>query len=117
MKNPSNENAPQQKQSSSEVSHGRDTVISAVRHVGKTLESDPKYLSLSERGGASPEAQVAADLSEAQQSGYEATRELRGPIAEPEPLKTRLPGDTSSDPHTDVGRDNAATVQNRGESR
>lgn len=33
----------------------------------------------------------------------------------PEPLKTRLPGDTSSDPHTDVGPDNATTVQHRGE--
>ena len=33
----------------------------------------------------------------------------------PEPLKTRLAGDTSSDPHTDVGPDNATTVQARRE--
>ena len=31
----------------------------------------------------------------------------------PEPLKTRLPGDTSSDPHTDVGPDNATSLQER----
>ncbi|HEX5234735.1 MAG TPA: hypothetical protein VFW25_05330 [Silvibacterium sp.] len=31
----------------------------------------------------------------------------------PEALKTRLPGDTSSDPHTDVGPDNASTGQGR----
>jgi len=38
-------------------------------------------------------------------------------LTRPEPLKTRLPGDTSSDPHTDVGPDNASTVQHRGESK
>jgi hypothetical protein len=31
----------------------------------------------------------------------------------PEPLKTRLPGDTSSEPHTDVGPDNASNLQER----
>ena len=31
-----------------------------------------------------------------------------------EPLKTRLPGDTSSDPHTDEGPDNATSLQKRG---
>ncbi len=34
----------------------------------------------------------------------------------PEPLKTRLAGDTSSDPHTDLGPDNATTVQARTET-
>ncbi len=33
----------------------------------------------------------------------------------PEPLTTRLAGDTSSDPHTDLGPDNATTVQARPE--
>ncbi len=33
----------------------------------------------------------------------------------PEPLTTRLAGDTSSDPHTDLGPDNATTVQSRPE--
>lgn len=31
----------------------------------------------------------------------------------PEALKTRLPGDTSSDPHTDVGSDNATSSHGR----
>jgi hypothetical protein len=30
-----------------------------------------------------------------------------------EPLKTRLPGDTSSDPHTDVGADNATNLRTK----
>jgi len=34
-----------------------------------------------------------------------------------EPLKTRLPGDTSSDPHTDVGPDNASNLQEREDVR
>ena len=96
----------------------------AVRHVGKTLESDTEYnqnpglasapeRGLISRGGndltASPTMWAGSDPLNGTVTGSDGQRV--------EPLKTRLPGDTSSDPHTDVGRDNATTVQHRGEKR
>lgn len=98
---------------------------SAVRHVGKTLESDPEYNELPQRADA-PELQMSSaggtDISatpnmSAGSDPLEGTGRITGPGTDQrtEPLKTRLPGDTSSDPHTDVGPDNAATVQHRGE--
>jgi len=103
--------------------------LPAVRHVGRTLESDPKYLERSDQEGGdlTPEAQIAkvgapadttmgrgaTDLSADVSSTDAAAKARRN--AGPEPLKTRLPGDTSSDPHTDLGPDNATTVQRRGE--
>lgn len=98
---------------------------SAVRHVGKTLESDPEYNELPERADA-PEFQMGSaggtDLSanpDMSAAGFsiEGVDRIDGPGAErgSEPLKTHLAGDTSSDPHTDLGPDNATTVQKRGE--
>lgn len=110
--------APKQgNQNASEQQGKKETSVPAVRHVGRTLESDPRYDAVLERGGSSPEAQVAADLREAQEAGTAYETNAGQPIdpGQPEPLKTRLPGHTSSDPHTDVGPDNATTVQNRGE--
>jgi hypothetical protein len=104
------------------------TSIPAVHHVGRTLESDPKYFDLErEAEGLTPEAQIAnvgapadttmgrgaTDLSADVSSTDDAAKARRN--AGPEPLKTRLPGDTSSDPHTDLGPDNATVVQRRGE--
>lgn len=99
--------------------------IPAVRHVGKTLESDPEYNELPQREGA-PQAQLTSaggtDLTASPDiQGVADPTEGTGSIVGPgtshraEALKTRLPGDTSSDPHTDVGAENAATVQSRGE--
>lgn len=73
-----------------------------------------------------PEAQIAAEaartdpdrrdlLDEDEEIDLLSGRE--SDVARPEPLKDRLLGDTSSDPHTDVGRDNATTVQNRKKAR
>ena len=115
------------------LARGRDedqtTSTPAIRHVGRTLESDPKYFDEedTEGGDATPEAQIAnigappdttmgrgaTDLSADVNSTDDAARERRN--AGPEPLKTRLPGDTSSDPHTDLGPDNATSIQRRGE--
>lgn len=96
---------------------------SGVRHVGKTLESDPEYndmpsramapeAGLIDRSGndltANPNIRAGSD----QLAGTEIAR-----AGTSEPLKTRLPGDTSSDPHTDLGPDNATTVQHRGEGK
>ncbi len=111
---------------------GRDEQVSttpAIRHVGKTLESDPEFNRDDRQGeGLTPEAQIAnigapadttmgrgaTDISQDVSSTDDAER-ARMRNAGPEPLKTRLPGDTSSDPHTDLGPDNATTVQRRGE--
>ncbi len=89
---------------------------SGVRHVGKTLESDPEYnerpglaqapeRGLIDRSGndltASPQMYAGSDPL----VGTELSETGSGLMVEP--LKTRLPGDTSSDPHTDLGSDNA----------
>lgn len=113
----------------SEQTEQRVVGNSAVRHVGPTLESDPKYLDEIDREGGdrTPEAQIAnvgapadstmgrsaTDISADVSSTDDAAKARRN--AGPEPLRTRLPGDTSSDPHTDLGPDNASTVQRRGE--
>lgn len=98
--------------------------VPAIRHIGPTLESDPGYLELVGSGGPTPEAQIAEEAATAEPDVRELLDEGIDPLSgheaeagEPEPLKTRLPGDTSSDPHTDVGPDNATAVQRRGEQR
>ena len=88
------------------------TVVDAVRHVGRTLESesDKVYTPVEARSSAEFENEVgmrvANDLEDA---------DGRGPkdVEAGEPLVTRLAGDTSSDPHTDTVADNATTVKRR----
>lgn len=101
---------------------GTTAEVPATRHVGKTLESDPEY-------NDQPGRELAPQAGLISRSGNDLTASpdmragsdpLNGAVmsstGEPvEPLKTRLPGDTSSDPHTDVGPDNATTVQHRAE--
>jgi len=78
--------------------------VDAVRHVGPTLETEEERVYVPKVDRLSPEEQVAAepDLNiETVADSGEGKPELReGPDSEP--LKTRLPGDTSSDPHTDI---------------
>lgn len=86
---------------------------SATAHVGKTLESDPEYNDRPER---IPD--IAGDMTSRGGNDLTANPEIKAgdnpllgmeidengnPV---EPLKTRLPGDTSSDPHTDLGPEN-----------
>jgi hypothetical protein len=103
--------------SSNEVS------VPAIHHVGPTLESDPEFYGLA-TGGQTPEAQIAEqgatavpDVREMIERGLDPLSGLEREAGEGERLRTRLPGDTSSDTHTDVGSDNAATVQRRGEAQ
>ena len=121
------------------AARGRDDeqIIStpAIHHVGSTLESDPNYVgndpeveSLAS-DDLTPEARIAnvgaardttigrgaTDLSADVSSTEDPARIRARRNAGPEPLKTRLPGDTSSDPHTDLGPDNATSIQRRGE--
>lgn len=102
----------------------KDAQMPAVRHVGKTLESDPEYNENPNRALA-PEAGLISrggnDIS-ANPTRWAGSDPLNGTVTSTtgervEPLKTRLPGDTSSDPHTDVGPDNATNLQNRGQER
>jgi hypothetical protein len=96
----------------------------AKAHVGKTLESDPKY---NDRPEWIPD--IAGDMTSRGGNDLSATPDMRagsdpllgmdvGENGNPvEPLKTRLPGDTSSDPHTDLGANNAANLQNGSNAR
>lgn len=81
--------------------------IDAVRHVGRTLESVEERAFVPKADQLSPEDQAAAEdelnIYTLSESGGEKPELKKG--AEPEPLKTRLPGDSSSDPHTDVETD------------
>jgi len=95
------------------------TVIPAIRHIGKTLESDPEYYVVATPGYSTPEAQIAAEAGPVDVDQRRMEEDDFDPLSgrtledRPEPLKTRLPGDTSSDPHTDVGPDNASNLQER----
>jgi hypothetical protein len=119
---PGKSDVPHRKDSPANGSQEESRSIPAIRHVGKTLESEPGYLERENPEGLTPEAQIAAQAGNAEPPIREIAEAEVDPISGqvrridiPERLKTRLPGDTSSDPHTDVGPDNAATVQRRGE--
>jgi len=95
------------------------TAIPAVRHIGKTLESDPEYYAVATPGYSTPEAQIAAEAGPVDVDQRRMEEDDFDPLSgrtledRAEPLRTRLPGDTSSDPHTDVGPDNASNLQER----
>jgi hypothetical protein len=95
------------------------TIIPAIRHIGKTLESDPEFYAIATPGYSTPEAQIAAEAGPVDVDQRRMEEDDFDPLSgrtledRPEPLKTRLPGDTSSEPHTDVGADNATNLQER----
>lgn len=95
------------------------TEIPAIRHIGKTLESDPEYYAVASPGYSTPEAQIGAEAGPLDVDQRRMEEDDFDPLSgrtledRPEPLRTRLPGDTSSDPHTDVGPDNASNIQER----
>lgn len=92
---------------------GRERVIPAVRHVGPTLESS----AADDAAPADAVEAIQASSHRAPISQQVPDRELEIRDPGPEPIKTRLPGDTSSDPHTDVGPDNATVVHKRSENK
>ena len=101
---------------------GDEVSIPAVRHVGPTLESDPKYMDVENLSDQTPESLIQqgigldeSNVRDIVSRGTETEPRSRqeGALRPDEPLKTRLLGDTSSDPHTDVGPENASTVQRR----
>lgn len=83
--------------------------MDAVRHVGKTLESEGTFLPT----GELPENRIEAegmtqtvDMYAVTEDAYDREADAMGA----ERLRTRLPGDKSSEPHTDVGPDNATNL-------
>lgn len=101
----------------------RQSVQDAKRHVGRTLESEGKFdkrmgraLPIRHAGGGSEGND--ADSLEVRRVSPDAEEENAADAADAgrassrtPPLRTRLADDTSSDPRTDVGPDNATTVQ------
>jgi hypothetical protein len=87
-----------------------DIAIPAIRHIGPTLE-----LAQTKEDQDLADAEDMLRDAENRTSIYEPGPDAPRVKDPNEPLRTRLPGDTSSEPHTDVGPDNAATVQHRGE--
>lgn len=75
--------------------------VDAVRHVGPTLEAEGRFIPT----GELPENQIAnasgtgaVNVRDAARDEYDREADAMGA----ERLRTRLPGDKSSDPHTDL---------------
>jgi hypothetical protein len=84
-------------------------VVDAIRHVGRTLEAEGIFLPT----GELPENRIenerltdAATIGDLTEDEFDREADALGA----EPLLTRLPGDTSSDPHTDSVADNPTTM-------
>lgn len=81
--------------------------VDAIRHVGPTLESEEDQVYVPRTETLSDE-ELAADAGlhihtiSPQEGGERVLEREKSDAAEP--LRTRLAGDTSSDPHTDVDR-------------
>jgi hypothetical protein len=101
---------PDQERKAPAASKQKTEVYDAVRHVGPTLESEGVFLPSDEL----PENRIAAEglvedtvnMRAVTADDYDREAEAMGA----EPLRTRLPGDTSSEPHTNVGPDNATVL-------
>jgi hypothetical protein len=91
----------------------------ALAHVGRTLESEGIYDDVLGTYVLDPERNVEQEIRSVDvepgvvvtELSYDTVCDCVTPAPAAEPLKTRLPGDTSSDPHTDIGQDNAANVR------
>ena len=97
------ENAPER------ASEEQPRVVDAIRHVGPTLEAEGTFLPTGELPENRIENERLTDrpsLAEIAKDEYDREADAMGA----EPLLTRLPGDTSSDPHTDTVADNSAAV-------
>lgn len=93
-------------------------IVDAVRHIGPTLESEKEqpYVPAREDRVSKEEQAADSDLHvhtiEGEGDEHHAA-EGEKPGAATEPLHTRLAGDTSSDPHTDIGPETPRPVNER----
>lgn len=88
----------------------------AIRHVGPTLEAEGLFVPT----GELPENRIENEAVTGTVNVRAATEDVYDREAEAmgaERLKTRLPGDRSSEPHTDLGPDNATTLDDERETR
>ncbi|MGH9587343.1 MAG: hypothetical protein ACRD3F_10355 [Acidobacteriaceae bacterium] len=93
-------------------------IVDALHHVGPTLESEEQqpYVPAREDRVSKEELAAASDLHvhKVEIHGRETRITEEGkPGTEAEPLHTRLAGDTSSDPHTDIGPETPRPVNKR----
>jgi len=98
-----------QERGTEEKQENKPLVLDAIRHVGQTLEAEGIFLPTGELPENRIEAEGLMDtvnVGAATKDEYDSEAEAMGA----EPLKTRLPGDTSSDPHVDTVADNATTM-------
>ncbi len=84
-------------------------VVDAIRHVGRTLESEGTFLPSGELPENRIENEGMTDTADMRATEDEYDREADAMGAEP--LHTRLPGDTSSDPHTDADGESGRVVR------
>lgn len=93
-------------------------IVDAVRHIGPTLESEKEqpYVPAREEQVSKEEQAADSDLHVHQLEGQgDEQRAVEGEKigAATEPLHTHLAGDTSSDPHTDIGPETPKPVNKR----
>lgn len=81
-------------------------VVDAIRHVGPTLEAEGMFLPTGELPENQIEREGLTDRPAPGEDEYDRKADALGA----ERLQTRLPGDTSSDPHTDTVADNPTTL-------
>lgn len=87
----------------------KPTVVDAIRHVGPTLEAEGTFLPTGELPENRIEKERLTDgptLRDLAKDEYDREADAMGA----EELVTRLPGDSSSDPHTDSVPDNPTTL-------
>lgn len=83
--------------------------MDAIRHVGKTLEAEGTYLpteDLPENRIEMEDLTDTADMDAVTADQHDREANAMGA----ERLRTRLSEDTSSEPHTDLGADNATNI-------
>lgn len=103
MKNESHSNEQDRQQ----AGKPQPRVVDAIRHVGPTLESEEDQVYVPRAETLSDE-ELAADaglhihIISQPDGGNQVLEHEQSDAAEP--LRTRLAGDTSSDPHTDADR-------------
>jgi hypothetical protein len=90
----------------------RPRTTDAIRHVGKTLEAEGTFLP----SGELPENRIEAEgltdtvnMNAVTADQWDREADAMGA----ERLKTRLPGDRSSEPHEDTVVDNATTLDDK----
>ncbi len=98
---PNSSDSARKDQQSQRSNNNQSKVVDAIRHVGPTLEAEGQFIPTGELPENRIENEAVAGPVEVKNIAtdrYDRQAKAMGA----EPLRTRLPGDTSSDPHTDT---------------